>query len=180
MKVICYGDSNTYGYDPSSLWGEAYPEGSCWTDILRKASGWDIQNEGMNGREIPNDSVVFPIDTDWVIIMLGTNDLLQFWTSEDAAAKMKCFLLSLAIPPEKILLIAPPTMQLGEWVQDQELIDDSVRLAEEYRKLSAELNIRFMDAGKWDIPLAYDGVHLTLDGHRIFAERLLAEWLKIT
>lgn len=28
MKVICYGDSNTYGYDPRSYIGGRYPAGA--------------------------------------------------------------------------------------------------------------------------------------------------------
>ena len=28
MKVICFGDSNTYGYDPRSYFGGRYPRDS--------------------------------------------------------------------------------------------------------------------------------------------------------
>ena len=41
--------------------------------------------------------------------------------------------------------------------------------------LGLGLGIRFADAGKWDIPLAYDGVHFTEKGHRAFAAGLLEE-----
>ena len=37
------------------------------------------------------------------------------------------------------------------------------------------LGIRFADAGKWDIPLSYDGVHFTEQGHKAFAAGLLEE-----
>ena len=33
--------------------------------------------------------------------------------------------------------------------------------------------LRFADAGDWDIPMAYDGVHFTEQGHRAFAAGLL-------
>ena len=42
-------------------------------------------------------------------------------------------------------------------------------------RLAEQLGIRFADAGKWDIPLAYDGVHFTEQGHRAFAAGLLEE-----
>ena len=29
--IICYGDSNTYGYDPCTLMGDQYPEQNRWT-----------------------------------------------------------------------------------------------------------------------------------------------------
>ena len=54
--IICYGDSNTYGYDPQSLTGGRYPENICWTGILQEKSGWLIKNHGVNGRCIPHNS----------------------------------------------------------------------------------------------------------------------------
>ena len=43
-------------------------------------------------------------------------------------------------------------------------------------KLVAEhLGIRFADAGRWGISLAYDGVHFTEQGHKAFAAGLLEE-----
>ena len=77
--------------------------------------------------------------------------------------------------PEKVVLIAPPAMVWGEWVQDQELIDDSHRLASLYEALAGRLGIRFLNAGKWNIPLAFDGVHFTQEGQSIFAENLAKE-----
>ena len=31
-RVLCFGDSNTYGYDPRSFFGGRYP--GRWTDLL--------------------------------------------------------------------------------------------------------------------------------------------------
>ena len=42
-------------------------------------------------------------------------------------------------------------------------------------RLAERLGIRFADAGKWDISLAYDGVHFTEQGHKAFAAGLLEE-----
>ena len=66
-------------------------------------------------------------------------------------------------------------MTLGVWVPSQQLIDDSHTFARLCRSLAEHLGIRFADAGKWDIPLAYDGVHFTEQGHRAFAAGLLEE-----
>ena len=38
--------------------------------------------------------------------------------------------------------------------------------------------IGFVDAGAWKIPLAFDGVHFTENGHRIFAENLYKYLIK--
>lgn len=50
MKVICYGDSNTYGYDPRSYIGRSYPAGEHWVDLLAEKTGWEVENRGMNGK----------------------------------------------------------------------------------------------------------------------------------
>ena len=88
---------------------------------------------------------------------------------------MRRFLQGLSVGPQKVLLIAPPPMKLGEWVQREETIEASRELAGRYRKLAEELGTRFADAGAWHIPLAYDGVHFTGQGHRTFAEELYKE-----
>ncbi len=172
MKVICYGDSNTYGYDPRSYFGERYD--SCWVDILTRKTGWNILNDGMNGRRIPKRPLTVPEDTDLLIIMLGDNDLLNGLSTAETAQRMKAFLKKISLPKEKILLIAPPPMKHGEWVPDQELIDASKELAAVYQTLAEQLGTGFLDAGKWNVPLAYDGVHFTEEGHRRFAEGLYA------
>ena len=72
MNVICFGDSNTYGYDPRSYLGGRYAADSRWVDILAEETGWTVRNLGENGREIPTSVPDFPADTDLLIIMLGT------------------------------------------------------------------------------------------------------------
>lgn len=64
---------------------------------------------------------------------------------------------------------------LGEWVPSQQLIDASYTFARLCQALAERLGIRFADAGKWDISLAYDGVHFTEHGHKAFAAGLLEE-----
>ncbi len=170
MKILCYGDSNTYGYDPRSWFGGRYDSDCRWVDILAAKTGWNIQNEGMNGREIPAATITLPQDPDLIIIMLGTNDLLQGRSVKTLTERMAAFLGRL--PREKLLLIAPPPMKPGEWVQGPEWVERSMQLAEAYQSLAEELGIRFANAGLWNVSLAYDGVHFTEDGHRAFAEGL--------
>lgn len=168
MKVICFGDSNTFGYNPYARCGEPYDPR--WTDILAEITGWQVINQGVNGREVPDEPFFISSDTDLFLVMLGTNDLLQLDTPEAAAKRMEIFLSG--VDASKVVLIAPPPMVLGEWVQDEELIEDSIHMSELYRDLSERLGLRFMDAGDWKIPLAYDGVHFTGDGQYIFANCL--------
>ena len=83
------------------------------------------------------------------------------------------FLSGLALDPKQVLLIAPPPLTLGEWVSSQQLIEGSKVFAQYCHDLAQQFGISFADAGKWNIPLAYDGVHFTEQGHKIFASNLL-------
>ena len=172
MNIICFGDSNTFGYDPRSYIGERYAPDCRWVDILAEISHWNIRNNSMNGREIPRSETVFSKSTDLLIVMLGTNDLLQGNDLSESARRMEWFLNHQNIALEKILLIAPPPLRFGEWVEKQSLIEASAGLAAVYRKLAEQTGTHFVNAGEWRVPLAYDGVHFTEDGHKVFAEKL--------
>ena len=173
MKVICFGDSNTYGYDPRSWLGDRYEANSRWVDILALKTGWTIINQGQNGREIPPFLLSFSEDTDMLIIMLGSNDLLQGCSPEQAAERLERFLTGIPLDQSKILLIAPPPFALGQWVVSQQLIDASCIYAKQCQVVAEKLGIHFVDAGRWNISLAYDGVHFTEKGHRAFAAGIL-------
>ena len=168
MKVICFGDSNTFGYDPHARCGEPYAHP--WPELLGQKTGWQVVNEGVNGREVPETPASVPEDADLYLVMLGTNDLLQLDTPEAAAARMEVFLSG--GDPSKMTVIAPPPMVPGLWVQDEELIADSLQLSACYDALCRRLGVRFVDAGQWNVPLSVDGVHFTEEGHRVFAEGL--------
>ena len=107
--------------------------------------------------------------------MLGTNDLLQGRSPEQAAERLERFLSGIPLDRSNILVIAPPPVKRGAWVPGQQLIDDSRTFARLCQTLAEHLGIRYADAGKWDSPLAYDGVHFTEQGHRAFAAGLLEE-----
>lgn len=144
-------------------------------DILAAETGWTISNMGQNGREIPSATPAFPADTDLLIVMLGTNDLLQGCSPQQAAERLERFLAAVPLDRNKLLLIAPPPVALGAWVPSPQLIDDSRAFARLCQTLAKQMGIRFADAGRWDIPLAYDGVHFTEQGHKAFAAKLLEE-----
>ena len=173
MKIICFGDSNTYGYDPRSYIGGRYGPENRWVDLLAQKTGWTVINEGMNGREIPRCIPALPEDTDLLIVMLGVNDLLQGNCVEAVVHRMRCFMSTIAGP--KLVLIVPPPMERGEWVTEDSMIEASKELSEAYLKLAHDLGVSCVDARHWNIPMTYDGVHFTEEGHRMFAEKLFLQ-----
>lgn len=92
--ILCFGDSNTYGYSPDD--GQRYGIGERWTSVLQQMLGSDyrIIEEGLGGRTTVFDDPTSPgrrgsdyllpclqshQPLDLVIIMLGTNDCKGFF-----------------------------------------------------------------------------------------------------
>ena len=88
-RVLCFGDSNTYGYDPvrDGRYGleERYPTvlqsllGSSWSVVEEGLPGRtavfdDPITEGMNGLRVITPILMSHAPLDTVTIMLGTND----------------------------------------------------------------------------------------------------------
>ena len=98
MKLWCFGDSNTYGYDPCGFFGGRYA--APWPELLAEKTGFQVINDGKNGRMIPEREHEFlrfrrdaeRYNADALIVMLGTNDLLEGATAGAAAARMEAFL----------------------------------------------------------------------------------------
>ena len=179
MDYLCFGDSNTYGYDPRGFFGGRYE--NCWVDLLAAKTGHAFINAGANGREIPRNPYALrllsehaPVDV--FLAMLGTNDLLQGASAKEAATRMEAFLNPLLPHCKQILLICPPPMKRGTWVPSDKLVAGSIHLAEEYKSLAEKLGISFVDTRGWDISLTFDGVHFTEEGHHTFAKYLTEVW----
>ena len=181
MKILCFGDSNTYGYDPRSYFGGQYPAQHRWVDLLAQKLNCTAVNAGENGREIPRRegelqrfdlmlSNQKPLDL--LLVMLGGNDLLQGNSVETVAQRMERFLTRIPLEKTKIALIGPPRMKPGAWITDDRLLEDCVRLNAAYRTVAEKLGVRFVDATGWDIDVTYDGVHYSEKGHQTFAEQL--------
>ena len=181
MKILCFGDSNTYGYDPRSYFGGQYPAQRRWVDLLAQKLGCKAVNAGENGREIPRREgelqrfdlmLANQKSLDLLLIMLGGNDLLQGNSVEAVAQRMEAFLTRIPLEKSQIVLIGPPRMKPGAWITDDQLLGDCVRLNAAYRTVAEKLGVRFVDATDWDIDVTFDGVHYSEQGHQTFAENL--------
>ena len=130
--------------------GRVAVPGQLMGDILAAETGWVLGNWGANGRELPDAAPDIPADTDLLIVMLGTNDLLQGRRPKATAERMERFLTGLELARGKIPLFALPSRSPGEWVPGQMLIAASRTFAGCCRTL----------AGRWNVSPAYDGVPL--------------------
>jgi lysophospholipase L1-like esterase len=151
-----------------------------------------MENQGLCGRCIPGmQSQLRHIKSqldEWqnteapvqIWVMLGTNDLLMGKSNaaSEVAGRMKNFLetlISFGVSASDILLIAPPKMSRGTWVEEERLIEESKKLGTEYGAVAKELGVRFADTGKWDLDLCFDGVHLSEAGHLKFADNMFLD-----
>lgn len=178
MRIFCYGDSDTYGYDPRSRLGGRYPASVRWTDRLSAATGWTVVNAGLNGREIPHTAgqlrdaealFASSLPFDLTTVFLGGNDLLQGRSAQEAAERMDRFLDRLAAYPA-VLLVPPPAVR-GAWVSEH-LRAESAKLPALYEALAAQRGVPFVNPGAWDIEMTFDGIHYSEAGHGVFALRM--------
>lgn len=179
MRVICLGDSNTYGYDPRSYLGGRYPMPQRWTSRLAARTGWEVICAGENGRMIPRGAQIAALrpvcsQAGLLIVLLGVNDLLQGASPQQIAQRMQDFLTGLQPGRPPVLLVAPPPLCAGSWVDSPVLIQRSQALAGSLRACAHALQIGFADAGAWQVGLCFDGVHFTEAGHQAFADGLCA------
>lgn len=189
MRILFYGDSNTYGYDPAGYMEMRYPQHQRWTYLLQQMDPgkWEILPEGMNGRTIPDlrydaariHRMIRSLkQEDLFAVMLGTNDILLTMDpdADPAIEKMRAFLAFLTEErqPSGILVIAPPHIGRSG-VRDplyQRYYRESKRMNAGFEKLADDFGVHFADAGSWDIDLSADLVHLSEKGHSQFAERM--------
>lgn len=189
-KLILFGDSNTYGYDPRGFLGGRYPEEVRWTTHVKEAlkDSYEIVEEGMNGRMLPElgyglfTTVIQGLSREDVfVMMLGTNDIL-LTNHPNAKATLQRLDSILSYVSKNCLatfiLIAPPYISALD--QEMQLYHDcSVEMNEGYMKLAKAHNIKAIDAGSWNIEMVYDGVHFSIEGHKKFSEFLLKSLAEI-
>jgi lysophospholipase L1-like esterase len=193
--ILCYGDSNTYGYDPFNG-GKRYPRDITWPGILEKLQSGEsrVIEEGLNGRTTGfSDSIdpymdgskyVLPcilshLPLDWIVIMLGTNDCKERFrlTGEEIASSMERLLRTVTEclrwekSDAKLLLIAPvPLKSAAVGVKNSaRSVRESLKLPSLYGQLSEKFEIRFLDASSVVSGIGPDGIHLTPGNHEELA-----------
>jgi len=197
-RLLCYGDSNTWGYNPVTR--GRYPESVRWTGILQELlnhRGVTVIEEGLCGRTTSRDDALrenlngvkllpmvletaAPVDA--AVIMLGTNDCKTCYGSDAGAITNgleQCVNLLLSVlPPEKLLIAAPILIADSVHNFDPEFDAESAllsaRLADSYRELALRKGARFISAADYAGPCRADGEHMDEKGHAAFAKAVYA------
>ncbi|MDX2136843.1 MAG: SGNH/GDSL hydrolase family protein [Chloroflexota bacterium] len=201
--LLCFGDSNTWGYDPATE--SRLDVHTRWAGVLRDTLGadWWVIEEGLNGRTTVHDDPVEqdgrsgltyltpclhshkPLDL--VIIMLGTNDLKpRFHVPAIDIASGVGRLVQIAqhsqtgrdnTNPDVLLICPPPTVSL-ESSRFVEMFagayEKSRLLAPHYRTVAEELGCHFINAGDVIVSSPLDGIHFEANEHRKLGEHIAA------
>ena len=188
-KLVCYGDSNTFGYDPADWETGRYEASFRWPDLLQKSLGpdWEVMEQGLNGRKLPDlrhdretvqQMVSLAGEDGLLLIMLGTNDLLQTLRPDASvsAERMEALLkfLKETAPALSVLVTAPVPVGQSDHpdAQMRRYYKESLRMNRLFRQLSEKYCVYFADAAEWGIDLAYDFVHFSEKGHCTFAANI--------
>lgn len=182
-RVLCFGDSNTFGFDPADKIEKRYPPYQRWPNILAQNTGWEVINMGLNGRSIPysRQDVTLAISqiqkklpADLLIIMLGTNDAFKLGnpSAEKISARMDAFLSRLrdSFPQLSIFLISPPRVEIPP-AHIQEIFWE---LIPKYRSVAAKYHALFAAAPNWPLQLTADEVHISAEANAVFAAQVEA------
>jgi lysophospholipase L1-like esterase len=190
--VLCYGDSNTWGYDPASQ--DRFARDERWPGVLRQELGeeylvieegqggrttvWDDPIEGYkNGKEylIPCLETHQPLDL--VIIMLGTNDLKKrfsvsaFDIANSVGVLVDVVHKSAAGPkggvPKVLLLAPPPVARLTGFAEMFEGAEaKSRKFSEHYRRIAQEKGCELLDTAQVIVSSDLDGIHFEKGEHQ--------------
>lgn len=194
--IICYGDSNTFGFNPQN--GSRFDENTRWTSVLQKKLGaeYKVINEGMCNRTgFVNNPDGFLFSTsqhfaqfmaiteniDVIILWVGTNDLMyQYNLNFETAEKGLENIIKLAKTKAKKVIIIPPVI-LNEKILkgyfgdrfDKTSITKSKEIGKIYKKLVNIYNCEFFDVNEFVKPSDIDGLHYDENSHKIIADKLV-------
>ena len=201
-RILCFGDSNTWGYIPT---GGRYDAHTRWPMRMAEllGEGYAVVEEGFNGRTCVYDDPVEggfksglsylppclmshnPLDA--VAIMLGSNDTKRRFNLTPMTIGQSMMQLVRACKlygmdqngdPPRIVIVAPPPI-LDNLMQTrhaecfgEQAISVSRGLGPELLRVSKLLRVDFFDAAPYAEVSRLDAVHMTAEGHLRLAEAM--------
>ncbi|MEA4933100.1 MAG: GDSL-type esterase/lipase family protein [Lawsonibacter sp.] len=198
-KIVCYGDSNTWGYVPGT--GERFDADTRWPARLqtelgsefcvieegmnaRSTSFDDPFCEGLNGKKTLLQTLMAARPIDLLIISLGTNDLK--FTDARGSSKGLSALLSAALAADHgkhvgiwndapvILVISPILLFPGIDTREppsslKGKYAESLRFKDYYGPVCQANGVFFLDASAYTTASEIDCVHMDAENHKILS-----------
>jgi lysophospholipase L1-like esterase len=200
-KILCYGDSNTFGFIPKTC--GRYEKSERWSGMLSELlPNYEIIEEGMNNRtgfftnpeglkQSGGDYLSVYLqnhkDIDICILSLGTNDAQIFYNLDEESIRKGLQRLIdtvhetnlrtevVILPPVRIM---PYILNSGfSMMFDQESIKRNHNTLSVFEQVAKENGCEFFDVNEIVTPSEADGLHYTKESHKLIAQHL-AEFMK--
>lgn len=198
-RILCFGDSNTWGYIPGSD-HERYPENIRYPKVLQKLLGskFEVIEEGLNSRTLVSEDkrlgkegrngskyLIPCLDSqdplDLVILMLGTNELKEEYKKSpkqiaDLFEKHFVRIILNREPqfrdkyPKLIIIGLPPVDEKKAFEKFVGATKKVKPLNQLYSEIAEKNKCFFVDGG--NLTVGSDGVHLAKEGHFKLADIL--------
>lgn len=196
IKILCFGDSNTYGFIPQT--GKRYEYSSRWCGILQKLCGdnYQVIEAGCNNRTAFSENPAGDMfigtkilpqllnsDLDYVVLSVGINDLQTAYNNDikdvEAGVEELVKKVTQKLPKTVIILVCPSA--LGESVLkspifstlfDETSIKKSFLLSDVYSKIAEKYNCIFLNLDLKTVVSDIDGLHYDKSQHEIIAEEI--------
>ena len=200
-KILCYGDSNTFGFIPKTC--GRYEKSERWSGILSELlPDYEIIEEGMNNRtgfftnpeglkQSGGDYLSVYLqnhkDIDICILSLGTNDAQIFYNLDEKTVREGLQKLIdtihetnlrtevVIIPPVKIM---PYILNGGfSMMFNENSIKRNHNTLPVFEQVAKENGCGYFDVNDIVTPSEADGLHYTKESHKIIANHL-AKFMK--
>lgn len=201
-KVLCFGDSNVYGFIPENA--KRYDKNNRWSGILQNLAQnkFEIIEAGCNNRTGFTDNPagkeqtgykILPNflekDLDCVVLAIGINDLQKVYNVNEDDIKIGIEKLIKIVrshcPYAKIIIASPSKIKnniLNSFFAsmfDETSIKKSDLIGDLYKKAATENSCYYIDLGKIASVSDIDGLHYEPEEHKKIADAMFKTLCRI-
>lgn len=205
IRILCYGDSNTWGYISGSD-HQRYDENTRWTKLLSQMLGnnYEIIEEGLSGRTlISNDprpgkegrsgyQYLIPClashdPIDLVILMLGTNELKTTYNTTlgeisniievNFVQTIIKYKSKITKTTPKLILIAPPLINETVDEKTKTLFLNGTEKSKHFNEIYEKVAKanNCIFINNEGLETGIDGIHLKKSSHKLLANKIYNE-----